>query len=214
MTGQPWNSTDPWEQRSSRVVHFWRGARQRVRDVRVPASGRQSPAILVRSVILAFVVGLILGVPLWLAWTTLAIPPGHPAQAAGLVTVHAAGAIDRSAISVTDGDTIRVRGRPTRLVGFNAPESYEPRCANERTLGERAKARLKQIVGEGNLTFVRIACSCPPGTEGTQVCNFGRACGSLSSNGTDIGDILISEGLAVPFHCGQTSCPTLPRPWC
>jgi endonuclease YncB( thermonuclease family) len=170
--------------------------------------------ILVRSVIFAFVVGVVLAVPLWVAWTSLAIPSSEDTQPARLVTVHAAGAIDRSAISVTDGDTIRVRGRPTRLVGFNAPESYEPRCANERDLGERAKARLKEIVAKGNLTFVRIACSCPPGTEGSQACNFGRACGSLSSNGTDIGDILVSEGLAVPFHCGRTSCPRLPRPWC
>jgi endonuclease YncB( thermonuclease family) len=86
-------------------------------------------------VICAFVAGVVIGVPLWVGWSRLA--GGQPAE-----PVAVAGAIDRSAISVTDGDTIRVRGRPTRLVGFNAPESYQPRCANAQNLGEAAKARL------------------------------------------------------------------------
>jgi hypothetical protein len=45
-------------------------------------------------------------------------------------------------------------------------------------------------------------------------CNHGRACGTLRSNGRDVGAILIAEGLAVPFVCGATSCPKTPRPWC
>jgi endonuclease YncB( thermonuclease family) len=117
-------------------------------------------------------------------------------------------------IRVTDGDTIKVRGRATRLVGFNAPESYMPRCPNEAMLGKRAKARLTQLVRTGKLSFASISCSCPPGTEGTAACNFGRACGSLFSNGINVGDTLIAEGLAVPFRCGITTCPKLPRPWC
>jgi len=34
------------------------------------------------------------------------------------------------------------------------------------------------------------------------------------SNGVDVGTTLVSEGLAVRFVCGATSCPRLPRPWC
>ena len=62
--------------------------------------------------------------------------------------------------------------------------------------------------------FQQVACSCPPGTEGTNACNFGRRCGTLRVNGVDVGATLIGEGLAVRFACGATSCPTLPRPWC
>jgi hypothetical protein len=36
----------------------------------------------------------------------------------------------------------------------------------------------------------------------------------LTANGRDVGAILISEGLAVPFVCGATRCPPKPHPWC
>ncbi|TIX15100.1 MAG: thermonuclease family protein [Mesorhizobium sp.] len=122
----------------------------------------------------------------------------------------------RSQFTITDGDTIRLDGTPkgTRLVGFNAPESIEPRCAIEADLGRRAKARLTELVSSAKLELQVIPCSCPPGTEGTDKCNYGRSCGHLFANGQDVGDVLISEGLAVPFVCGSTSCPPTPRPWC
>lgn len=118
--------------------------------------------------------------------------------------------------SVTDGDTIQLSGeaRGLRLVGLNAPETFEPKCARERELGNRAKARLKELVKGENLTLIRIACSCAPGTEGTTACNYGRSCGRLLVNGRDVSQTLISEGLAVRFQCGSTSCPPTPRPWC
>lgn len=130
-----------------------------------------------------------------------------------IVGAFAAG-ISASAITVTDGDTVRVNGRSTRLVGYNAPEITGARCQEELALGNRATARLRELVIAGNLTFQRVACSCRPGTEGTSACNHGRACGRLYSNGRDVGRILISEGLAVPFVCGPTRCPPAPRPWC
>jgi endonuclease YncB( thermonuclease family) len=119
-------------------------------------------------------------------------------------------------IRVIDGDTIRLNGRRpnVRLVGFNTPETRRPRCPAEAALGAQATRRLRELVREGNLDFTRVACACAPGTEGTDACNFGRACGRLKSSGRDVGDILISERLAVPFHCGATSCPPMPRPWC
>ncbi|TPK49601.1 thermonuclease family protein [Mesorhizobium sp. B2-5-4] len=124
--------------------------------------------------------------------------------------------LSRSQFSITDGDTIRLDGhaKGTRLVGFNAPESIEPRCAVEADLGRRAKARLTELVASAKLELRMIPCSCPSGTEGTDRCNYGRSCGSLFANGMDVGDVLISEGLAVPFICGETSCPPTPRPWC
>ncbi|MEI9409910.1 thermonuclease family protein [Mesorhizobium salmacidum] len=122
----------------------------------------------------------------------------------------------RSQFTITDGDTIRLDGtaKGTRLVGFNAPESIEPRCAVEADLGRRAKARLTELVASAKLELEMIPCSCPVGAEGTDHCNYGRSCGSLFANGQDVGDALISEGLAVPFICGATSCPPTPRPWC
>jgi endonuclease YncB( thermonuclease family) len=119
-------------------------------------------------------------------------------------------------VTVIDGDTIRIpeEDRAIRLVGFNAPESRDPRCSAEGVLGERAKARLKQLVADTRVEFSPVACACRPGTEGTKACNYGRACGTLRADGEDVGAILIAEGLAVPFHCRGTGCPKTPRPWC
>ena len=119
-------------------------------------------------------------------------------------------------IHVIDGDTIRLLDRrpDVRLVGFNAPETIRTRCPAETALGEKAKQRLREIVSGGNLQFEFVTCACPPGTEGTDACNFGRRCGVLKSSGRDVGATLMAEGLAVPFVCGATSCPVTPRPWC
>lgn len=118
--------------------------------------------------------------------------------------------------TITDGDTIRIKGerKGTRLVGFNTPESIEPGCAAERALGLKAKARLRQLVSKGRLSLERVRCACRPGTEGTDACNYGRSCGILRVDDRDVGDILISEGLAVAFVCGATRCPPTPKPWC
>ncbi|MGR9499421.1 thermonuclease family protein [Rhizobium leguminosarum] len=124
--------------------------------------------------------------------------------------------VDQRTFSVTDGDTIRVKGEATgtRLVGFNTPEKFSPKCDHERELGNRASARLEEIVSKSSLQLTKVACSCAPGTEGTDRCNYGRSCGILRADGRDVGEILISEGLAAPFVCGPTGCPPTPRPWC
>lgn len=133
--------------------------------------------------------------------------------------VHAPSAAQQSfapqGFTITDGDTIRMNdGTPVRLVGFNAPEVTKPLCNREAALGYRATERLRELVSTGHTVVTRIACSCKPGTEGTERCNYGRACGMLSVDGRDVGQTLISEGLAVPFICGRTSCPRTPKPWC
>lgn len=122
----------------------------------------------------------------------------------------------RSQFSITDGDTIRLDGssKGTRLVGFNAPESIEPRCDAEGNLGRLAKARLTELVASAKLELKMVRCSCTPGSEGTYACNYGRSCGFLFADGRDVGAVLVSEGLAVPFVCGSKSCPPTPRPWC
>src|SRR5215475_3442363 len=119
-------------------------------------------------------------------------------------------------VRVIDGDTIRIgHQKPDiRLVGFNAPETRRAQCKAERRLGDRATARLRDLVRSSKLDFEFVACSCPPGTEGTPACNYGRRCGTLKENGRDVGEILVQENLAVPFVCGQTRCPPTPKPWC
>ncbi len=118
--------------------------------------------------------------------------------------------------TVTDGDTIKLKdGTRVRLVGFNTPEKFEPKCSREAALGNRASERLNELVAAAASTDVTlVACSCRPGTEGTKKCNYGRSCGKLTVDGRDVGETLIGEGLAVPFVCGVSGCPPTPRPWC
>lgn len=109
-------------------------------------------------------------------------------------------------VRVIDGDTVSLDdGRPNiRLVGFNAPETGgRARCEAERQRGEAAKRRLRELVNSGRSDFHQVACSCPPGAEGTDVCNFGRRCGTLRVNGVDVGVTLIGEGLAVRLYAAQ-----------
>jgi endonuclease YncB( thermonuclease family) len=122
--------------------------------------------------------------------------------------------IAADAVEVVDADTIRVRGQTVRLVGFDTPEAgIDARCEGERNLAARATARLRALVAGGGLDLQIVRCSCPPGTQATQPCNYGRACGLLKARGRDGGAILISEGLARSYVCGATSCP--PRSsWC
>ncbi|MBY5814496.1 thermonuclease family protein [Rhizobium leguminosarum] len=128
---------------------------------------------------------------------------------------HVMGPVDQ-AFTVTDGDTVHVVGERagTRLVGFNTPEKFSPQCEYERKLGERASSRLMELVKSPNLQLTKVPCACPAGSEGTDACNHGRSCGVLKVDGRDVGQILIGEGLAVPFICEGNRCPRTPRPWC
>ena len=119
-----------------------------------------------------------------------------------------------ASISVVDGDTVRANGQTYRLVGFDTPESGSlARCERERKLADAATNRLRQLVTNGQTALERVSCNCRPGTEGTQQCNHGRLCASLRADGQDVGTILISEGLARPYVCGQSGCPRR-QSWC
>jgi endonuclease YncB( thermonuclease family) len=123
-------------------------------------------------------------------------------------------AISPGEITVIDGDTIRARGRTVRLVGFDAPESGSlAKCDRERQTADRAAAHMRSLVAGGGLELRLVRCSCRPGTEGTSLCNYGRACGELRSHGRDVASIMIGLSLARSYICGATSCP--PRgSWC
>lgn len=124
--------------------------------------------------------------------------------------------ISADRVYVVDGDTITVdRGRPVRLVGFNAPEiRNHAECPAEREKGKEATRRLRELVASGPLDLSYVPCACTPGSRGTTSCNYGRRCAALRARGEDVGAVLIAEGLAVRFDCGPTRCPPTPRPWC
>jgi endonuclease YncB( thermonuclease family) len=165
--------------------------------------------------LIVLVAGMALAGVVSFGWQGLTARLGEaPAPLAANAPAEAPGRVSRALVRVVDGDTIDLDGHRVRLVGFNAPETWTPACAAEAKAGNRAKARLRDLVASEPLSYRRVACSCVPGAEGTQACNYGRACGSLFAGGRDVGDILVSERLAVPYRCGRTGCPPVPRPWC
>jgi endonuclease YncB( thermonuclease family) len=125
-----------------------------------------------------------------------------------------ADAVTASNIYVIDGDTIEALGKRVHLIGFDAPELGEHgRCGLERMLAAHATSRLRQkIQMSSDIDLQIVDCSCRPGTAGTMACNYRRACGYLTIDGQDVGDVLI-ENLAHPLMCGKYSCPRR-QPWC
>lgn len=97
------------------------------------------------------------------------------------------GEIRASAVRVVDGDTIEYGVLSIRLTGFDTPETYYADCAVENARGDAATARLQQLIlGAGTVQlFLREERD-----------RYGRSLGSLLVDSRNVGDILISEGLA------------------
>jgi len=115
---------------------------------------------------------------------------------------------------VIDGDTIALNGKTIHLVGFIAPETRDAQCKAERDLGDKAARRMRDLILAGGLDYSPVICPCPAATLGKWFCNFGRTCGRLKTNGRDVGDILVEEGLAATYSCGRAGCPKTTRLWC
>lgn len=107
--------------------------------------------------------------------------------------------ITASMIYVIDGDTIDIDGERYRLVGFDTPETYRAECESEKQLGEQATWRLRALIAGAN----EITLEAQPNHD-----KYGRGLGTLRIEGRDVGDVLISEGLARPFRSGSR------QPWC
>lgn len=96
-------------------------------------------------------------------------------------------------IRVIDGDTVdagldaNIRLTLDNGSGFDTPETFRSGCATEAALGAQATARLNRLLQDARTTDLDL---------GGRSCGFGRYCGALQVNGTNVGEILIREGLA------------------
>lgn len=114
-------------------------------------------------------------------------------------------------LSVTDGDTIRVRtpwvdtpfeNMAIRISGIDTPESRRPqaKCAAEIQKGIEAKAYVRSLVGPGDTVHFILR-----GHD-----KYGRLLASVYlANGSDIGAELVSRGFAKPYSGGKKAswCP-------
>ena len=99
---------------------------------------------------------------------------------------------------VVDGDTIYLEGQKIRIAGIDAPETHDYGCPEELALGDRATDRLQQLLNGGAVTLSSI-------DRDEDV--YGRKLREVAVDGSDVGDTLISEGLARPYGGGR-------RSWC
>ena len=102
---------------------------------------------------------------------------------------------------VVDGDTFWLDGVKYRASGFDTPEfSAQHACCgrNELALGARASRRLLHLFNTTSITL-----------EATGDISFDRVVSLVRSNGEDVADILVREGLAryypdgCEFWCGS-----------
>lgn len=102
-------------------------------------------------------------------------------------------------IHMVDGDTAKLNGQSYRLVGFDTPETWKPRCGFEKGLGQAATDRARVVVAKaGWVNFIVM-----PGKD-----KYGRGLARILINGKDLGDILIEEGLARKYTKGRR------KSWC
>lgn len=144
----------------------------------------------------------------WLWLTAAALGTAYGAGWLGARTASLAPAGTRASFSVcftgggyncvVDGDTIWLEGTKIRIADIDAPETHEPRCASERALGDRATARLLQLLNGGVITLSRI---------NRDEDRYGRKLRIVRVEGVSVGDTLVAEGLARWYAGGR-------RPWC
>ncbi|MFV2038386.1 MAG: thermonuclease family protein [Paracoccaceae bacterium] len=88
---------------------------------------------------------------------------------------------------VVDGDTLWLNGEKIRMIGYDTPEPMVGICGGQREkqLAALATGRLIELLNENDATISRSGQD-----------KYGRTLATIRIGGTDVGDILIAEGLA------------------
>ena len=151
---------------------------------RARARRRLAPETGLRAVILAGIAGLVI------------LPRGADLALAAARPM-ADGAADCRVLSVTDGDTVRLRcasgpDGPARLTGFDTPELFSPGCAAEYAAALRAKWHLRRLIWEAETLTLR--------REGQD--RYGRQLVALTLDGRPVARTMIEAGHARPYAGG------------
>ncbi len=105
----------------------------------------------------------------------------------------------RGPACVIDGDTFKLGDRKIRIVGIDAPELAEPKCAAEAVLAQRSADRLRVLLNEGDFDMVAHRLH--------RQDRHGRDLMAVKRSGASIGARLIDEGLAHRYIGAK-------RSWC
>lgn len=112
---------------------------------------------------------------------------------------------------VVDGDTFYLGGEKVRIAGIDAPETHDYRCASEKALGDRATAELRTLLNSGAVTMTSVEPFAQSSTlsenKGRDRDTYGRLLRNVAVDGADVGEALISAGVAREYGTGR-------RGWC
>ncbi|MCX5512260.1 nuclease [Kaistia algarum] len=115
--------------------------------------------------------------------------PAHPASEDRLQV--------GESLRVVDGDTVRLGAERIRLIGLDAPELHG-KCREEKRLAMRARDRLAELLATDDVEIIRSV----------RLDKYRRTLAIVRADGVDVARVLISEGLARPYH-GERR-----RSWC
>lgn len=96
--------------------------------------------------------------------------------------------IGRGHACVVDGDTFRLGERRIRIVGIDAPELGHAQCPAEAALAVKARDRLRGLLNQGRFTMTAHRLR--------RTDTYGRELMTVERGDTDIGQLLVDEGLA------------------
>lgn len=113
--------------------------------------------------------------------------------------------ISPAQIRVIDGDTVQLGTERIRLLEIDAPEIHTPRCEAEAARGAEATRFVERLVASGRDINVERS--------GKQD-KYGRTLAHLSVNGEDVGQALLTAGLAVRWRPGHAAWVERERHWC
>lgn len=104
---------------------------------------------------------------------------------------------------MVDGDTVKVACpgedlRSARLLGFDTPELYSPKCLSETFLAIQATLKLRRLIWFADTVVVRR----------TGVDRYDRKLARLILDGVDVSRPMIASGLARPYDGGTRAT------WC
>ena len=99
---------------------------------------------------------------------------------------------------VVDGDTFWIGGEKVRIAGIDAPETHPSRCDYEARLGNAATERLHDLLNSGAVTMTAI-------DRDRDV--YGRLLRNVAVDGQDVGEAMVSAGVAREYGTGR-------RSWC
>ena len=130
----------------------------------------------------------------------ISIPPEYAASA----NSDASPAYMSKVTRVIDGDTLEVQAMiwpkivvsvSVRVAGVDTPETFQPKCPEEKALGMKAKELVQKLFPPGSVALLRNVAEDK---------YSGRVIAKVyTTDGTDLAELLITHGLAKPYF-GKT----------